>query len=57
MAHKLPIQKGPKQIPEIIFDGLKTTFSKNTVKMAPKRIKNVFQKIFFYRPHRKILLI
>jgi hypothetical protein len=35
---------------------LKAIFSKTTVKMASKSIKNLVQKIYFYRPHRKILL-
>jgi hypothetical protein len=62
MAHKLPFQillseqKGPKQVPWIIFVRLKAIFSKTAVKMASKSIKNLVQKIYFYRPHRKILL-
>jgi hypothetical protein len=58
MAHKLPFQKpllskkGPKQVPLIIFVRLKAIFSKTAVKIASKSIK----KIYFYRPHRKILL-
>jgi hypothetical protein len=49
-------KKGPKQVLWIIFMSFKAIFSKTAVKMASKSIKNLVQKIFVYRPHRKILL-